>query len=149
MEQEREKLQPYSAWKMLLGNNIFLLSVYARMRKKSQPGIFLYHQGIEWSKILRVKPFIHWGDFCHSSSLSFEFFFFSLFTYSHVHTLFGSFLLPDHCSLPTPSHPTSPGFQAEPILPLTLILLKRRHKHNKKDKAFLLVEIRIAIQRDS
>jgi hypothetical protein len=28
-------------------------------------------------------------------------------------------------------------------------LLKRRHKHNKRDKAFLLVEIRIAIQRDS
>jgi hypothetical protein len=27
--------------------------------------------------------------------------------------------------------------------------LKRRHKHNKKDKAFLLVEIRTAIQRDS
>jgi hypothetical protein len=28
-------------------------------------------------------------------------------------------------------------------------LLKRRHKHNKEDKAFLLVELRIAIQRDS
>jgi hypothetical protein len=28
-------------------------------------------------------------------------------------------------------------------------LLKRRHKHNKKDKAFLLVELRTAIQRDS
>jgi hypothetical protein len=28
-------------------------------------------------------------------------------------------------------------------------LLKRRHKHDKKDKVFLLVEIRIAIQRDS
>jgi hypothetical protein len=27
--------------------------------------------------------------------------------------------------------------------------LKRRHKHNKKDKVFLLVELRIAIQRDS
>jgi hypothetical protein len=27
--------------------------------------------------------------------------------------------------------------------------LKRRHKHNKKDKAFLLVEIKIAVQRDS
>jgi hypothetical protein len=31
------------------------------------------------------------------------------------------------------------------------VLLKRRHdiSNNKKDKAFLLVEIRIAIQRDS
>jgi hypothetical protein len=28
-------------------------------------------------------------------------------------------------------------------------LLKRRHKHNKKHKAFLLVELRIAIQIDS
>jgi hypothetical protein len=28
-------------------------------------------------------------------------------------------------------------------------LLKRRHKHNREDKAFLLVELRIAIQRDS
>jgi hypothetical protein len=28
-------------------------------------------------------------------------------------------------------------------------LLKRKHKHNKKDKAFLLVELRIAIQKDS
>jgi hypothetical protein len=27
--------------------------------------------------------------------------------------------------------------------------LKRRHKHNKEDKAFLLAELRIAIQRDS
>jgi hypothetical protein len=28
-------------------------------------------------------------------------------------------------------------------------LLKRTHKHNKKDIVFLLVEIRTAIQRDS
>jgi hypothetical protein len=28
-------------------------------------------------------------------------------------------------------------------------LLKKRHKHNKEDKALLLVELRIAIQRDS
>jgi hypothetical protein len=28
-------------------------------------------------------------------------------------------------------------------------LLKRRHTHNNKDKAFLLVELRITIQRDS
>jgi hypothetical protein len=27
--------------------------------------------------------------------------------------------------------------------------LKKRHKHNKEDEAFLLVELRIAIQRDS
>jgi hypothetical protein len=46
--------------------------------------------------------------------------------------------------LPTPTH-----FQEEPVLPFSPILLKRRHMHNNKDKAFLLVEIRIAIQRDS
>jgi hypothetical protein len=40
-------------------------------------------------------------------------------------------------------------FQAGPVLPLSLILLKKRDKHNKEDKAFLLVELRIAIQRDS
>jgi hypothetical protein len=28
-------------------------------------------------------------------------------------------------------------------------LLKRRHKHNKKGKVFLLVAVKIAIQRDS
>jgi hypothetical protein len=54
---------------------------------------------------------------------------------------------------PLPFSPTlSPSptqFQAGPLLPLSLILLKKRHKHNKEDKVFLLVELRIAIQRDS
>jgi hypothetical protein len=45
--------------------------------------------------------------------------------------------------------PSPPQFQAGPVLPLWLILLKKRHKHNKKDKAFLLVELRLAIQKDS
>jgi hypothetical protein len=52
---------------------------------------------------------------------------------------------PSTCSPPKPPF----HFQAEPVLPLSLILLKRRHKHNKEDKAFLLAELRIAIQRDS
>jgi hypothetical protein len=60
--------------------------------------------------------------------------------YSYVHALFGSFL--PHPFLP-------PHFQAEPVLPFSLILLKKRHKHNKEDKAFLLVELRIAIQKYS
>jgi hypothetical protein len=72
--------------------------------------------------------------------------FFVLFIYSHVLTLFGSFLHPDPLlHLP----PSPPQFQAGPVLPLSLILLKKGHKHNKKDKAFLLVELKIAIQRDS
>jgi hypothetical protein len=73
--------------------------------------------------------------------------FFLLFIYSHVHRLFGSFLLPIPSTHLLP--PKARGFQAEPVLPLSLILLKRRHKHNKKDKDFLLVELRTAIQRDS
>jgi hypothetical protein len=38
-------------------------------------------------------------------------------------------------------------FQAEPVLPLSLVLLKKRDMHNKEDKVFLLVELRIAIQK--
>jgi hypothetical protein len=65
-----------------------------------------------------------------------------LFIYSRVHTLLGSFLHP------SPPHPSPAQFQAGPVLPLSLILLKKRQKHNKENKAFLLVELRIAIQRD-
>jgi hypothetical protein len=36
--------------------------------------------------------------------------------------------------------PQPPRFQAELVLPLSLILLKRRHKHNRKDKVPLLVK---------
>jgi hypothetical protein len=55
-------------------------------------------------------------------------------------------------AIPTPApslylHP--PCFQAEPVLPSSPMFLKRRISDNKKDKAFLLVEIRIAIQTDS
>jgi hypothetical protein len=49
-----------------------------------------------------------------------------------VHTLFGSFLPPP------PSQPPPPFLsqvQAGPILPLSLILLKKRDKHNKEDKS--------------
>jgi hypothetical protein len=64
-----------------------------------------------------------------------------LFIYSHVHTvLFGSFLPPDPYPPISPSLLFPPPFQAEPVLPLSLILLKRKHKHNKEDKVFLLVK---------
>jgi hypothetical protein len=53
------------------------------------------------------------------------------------------------CPLSHPSPPTPPEFQAGPVLFLSLILLKKLHMHNKKDKVFLLVELRIAIQKDS
>jgi hypothetical protein len=61
--------------------------------------------------------------------------------------LFGSFLHPAPLPCPLPTYLLQ--FQADPVLPLSLILLKKRHKPNKEDKAFLLVELRIAIQRDS
>jgi hypothetical protein len=61
--------------------------------------------------------------------------------------LFGSFLLLAPSPTSSPLHPT--GFQAESVLPFSLILLKRRHKHNKEDKAVLLVELRVAIKGNS
>jgi hypothetical protein len=58
-----------------------------------------------------------------------------------------SFLPPD--PFPTLSPLFTPQIQAGHVLPLSLILLKKRHKHNKEDKAVLLVELRIAIQKYS
>jgi hypothetical protein len=73
--------------------------------------------------------------------------FLKLFIYSHVHTLF--WVISPPCLPPPPSSPFPPQFQAGPALPLSLILLKKRDKHNKKGKVFLLVELRIAIQKYS
>jgi hypothetical protein len=63
-----------------------------------------------------------------------------------VHTLFGLFLPP--VPLPQSLFTSSPHFQAGPVLPLSIILRKKRHKNNKEDKVFLLVELSIAIQKD-
>jgi hypothetical protein len=54
--------------------------------------------------------------------------------YSYLDTMFGSFLppttwplrFPTFCPLPLP--PLPPHFQAETVLPLSLILLKREYK---------------------
>jgi hypothetical protein len=57
-----------------------------------------------------------------------------------------------HFSLLPPSltlSPFLPQFQADPVLPLLLVLLKKRDKHKKEDNVFLLVELRIAIQKYS
>jgi hypothetical protein len=54
-----------------------------------------------------------------------------------VHTFFGSF--PPQA--PSPTLPAS-HFQAEPVLPLSLIVLKRRHKHNKNSKWINSINIR-------
>jgi hypothetical protein len=55
-----------------------------------------------------------------------------------IHCLGHFSLLPS--PLPFPVH--NSHFSAEPVL-------EEKTRHNKKDKAFLLVEKRIAIQRDS
>jgi hypothetical protein len=56
---------------------------------------------------------------------------FFFFFYSYVHTMFGSFLPPSPHPLlypPTPSlFPPPPRYQAETVLPLSLILLKRQY----------------------
>jgi hypothetical protein len=98
-------------------------------------------------------PYIQWPPsvyFWHLCTWGFIYLFFTeiffkknclfifLFIYSHVHTLFGSILPP----VPHPIFP-SPQFQAGPVLPSSLILLKKRHMYNKNDKAFLLVEFRV------
>jgi hypothetical protein len=75
---------------------------------------------------------------------SFYFIFYS-FTHMCIHCLGHFSTLPP----PPPSPSFPPQFQAGPVLPLLLILLKKRQKHNKEDKVFFLVELRIAIQKYS
>jgi hypothetical protein len=82
-----------------------------------------------------------------SQSTEEEILFILLFIYSHVHTLFGSFLLP--APLSHTLSPSPPQLQAGPVLPLSLVLLKKRDKPNTEDKVFLLVELRLAIQKYS
>jgi hypothetical protein len=70
--------------------------------------------------------------------------FIHLFTYAYIVWAISPPSPPPH-----PSPPHTPCLPGRTVLPLSLFLLKRKHKDNKEDKAFLLVEIRIAIQRDS
>jgi hypothetical protein len=69
-----------------------------------------------------------------------------IFYYSFIHMCIHCLV---HFSPVAPPLPSLPSLAAEPVLPLSLILLKRRHEHNKEDIAFLLVELRTAIQKDS
>jgi hypothetical protein len=78
-------------------------------------------------------------------------FFKNYYYYSFIHMCIhclGHFSPSPHTP-PPPTQDPCPSAPAEPVLPLSLILLKRSHKHNKEDKTFLLVELRIAIQKDS
>jgi hypothetical protein len=69
---------------------------------------------------------------------------YSLFTCAYI-----VWVISPPCPLLPPSSPLPPQFQAGPVLPLSLVLLKKRDKPNKEDKAFLLGELRIAIQKYS
>jgi hypothetical protein len=81
---------------------------------------------------------------CHNeTSYTAIFIFIHLFTCAYI---VGSFLpLPPSPTL-FPLPPSGPGRSCSA---LSLVLVKERDKHNKEDKAVLLVELRIAIQKYS
>jgi hypothetical protein len=64
-----------------------------------------------------------------------------------VHTLFGSFLPPD--TLYHPHLYPSPYLPGRTCSALVSNFVDGKKKHYKGEKMFLLVELRIAIQRDS
>jgi hypothetical protein len=91
-------------------------------------------------QVIQVCPVQYLGQICSGTVLvyvKFNIFLFCSFIHMCTRCL-GHFSILSH-----------PHFQAGPVLPLSLILLKKRHKHNKEDKAFLLGELRVALQRDS
>jgi hypothetical protein len=75
---------------------------------------------------------------------TFLFFIVHLFTCAYI-----AWVISPPCPPPPPFLHFPPQFQIGPVLPLSLILLKKKHKHNREDKAFFLVELRIVTQRDS
>jgi hypothetical protein len=113
----------------------------------SHPREFFYKGVMVTQKDMKLlQTFIHSCGLIHVQGPRMQQYFFLFYfflVYSHVHTLFWSFLHPAPLSL------CPPEFQAGLILPLSLILLKKGYMHNKKDKEFLLVELRIAVQKES
>jgi hypothetical protein len=101
--------------------------------------IHWWSQKHEWYWLTKQKSLVH---ACSSSSTTSPRHFIYLF-------IFKLFCLGHFPSQPPSPISSPPHFQAEPVLPLSLILLKKRQKHNKEDKVFLLVELRIAIQKYS
>jgi hypothetical protein len=66
-----------------------------------------------------------------------------------VHTLFGSFLPIAPCPHPLPPYPPSLPSRNYSALISNFVEDKKDISINKKEKVFLLVELRIAIWRDS
>jgi hypothetical protein len=87
-------------------------------------------------KIMNFRALHLLGESCATSVTSVVLFSMTIFKnflwffYSNVCNCLGHL----NSLLPTHTH-----FQAESVLPLSLIVLNRRHKDNKEDKAFLLL----------
>jgi hypothetical protein len=84
-----------------------------------------------------------YGDQDYLMVICQKFFFLSLFIYSYVHTLFGSFLPFPSSPLPLPPIPLAS--RQNLFCPFLQFCWREDISNNKEDKAFLLVEIRIAI----
>jgi hypothetical protein len=70
-----------------------------------------------------------------------------IYIFFFIHLFTCAYIVWDDSPFTLPLSP--PHFQAKPVLPFSPILLKSNVSNNKKDKGFLLVEIRTAVQRDS
>jgi hypothetical protein len=99
---------------------------------------------------LLLVPFLFWNSLPSTFFKGhFIYFFHFLNYYSFIHMCIHCLGHFSSLSPLPPSSPFPPQFQAGSVLPLSLVLLKKRDKPNKEDKVFLLVELRIAIQKYS
>jgi hypothetical protein len=110
-----------------------------------------FHKGVMFTQkdMKLVQRFIHSCVLIHiqgprMQQYFFLFNFFYLFTCAYI-----VWVISPSCPPLPPFSPSPPQFQAGPFLPSSMILMKKGHMHNKKDKVFLLAELRIPIQKDS
>jgi hypothetical protein len=121
----------------ILGNTpaLNLLSFWNKVKHKSVVCQFwLLGQllSVLWQFLIKRDKFVLITNYpSHLRTNWFLPFLIHLFTYAYI---VWSFLPPDTHSQPLPPIPLH--FQAEPVLPLSLMLLKRRHKHKTKTKCF-------------
>jgi hypothetical protein len=93
-----------------------------------------------------IKSCISDSNQTNQKNICHNYFVFSLFTYSYVQTSFGSFL---PLCLPPPLHPPPTASRQNLFCPFLQFCWRVNISNNKKGIGFLLVEIKIAIQRDS